>query len=194
VGPINQDSTYTLSCSGDGGGTVRQLTVQLDDGSGATVSLSASPLRVAQGNTSTLSWTTSGADSCTASGGWSGTRATNGSFAVGPLDRTTTYRLNCSGPSGSGVGMVTVEVLDRVLRWQPPSQNVDGTPLTDLAGFVIYWGTSSRDYTGSFTINSPSATEWEATVSPGDYYFAMTAFDGANNESAHSNEVLKTIP
>ena len=92
------------------------------------------------------------------------------------------------------MGMVTVQVVDKILRWQAPSQNVDGTPLTDLAGYVIYWGTSSRDYIGSHTINSPDVTEWEATMAPGTYYFAMTAFDASNNESGYSNEVLKIIP
>jgi hypothetical protein len=90
--------------------------------------------------------------------------------------------------------MVTVQVVDRVLRWQAPTQNVDGSPLTDLSGYVIYWGTSSRNYIGSYTINSPTTTEWEATVPAGSYYFAMTAFDSENNESGYSNEVLKIIP
>lgn len=194
VGPINQTSTYTLSCSGEGGGAVRQVTVQVGNGNGVTVNLSASPSAVAAGNNSTLTWSSSGASSCTASGGWSGSRATSGSFTVGPINARTTYQLNCTGAAGNGVGMVTVEVVDKTLRWQAPSQNVDGTPLNDLAGYVIYWGRNSRAYTDSFTINSPAVTEWEATMAAGDYYFAMTAFDSQNNESDYSNEVLKTIP
>jgi plastocyanin len=194
VGPITQDTGFTLSCSGDGGGSVRQVSVSVDQGNGASVSLSADPEYVESGGSSTLSWDASDASSCTASGGWSGGQPTSGSFTVGPINANTTYQLSCSGPSGTAMGMVTVQVVDKVLRWQAPSQNVDGTPLTDLAGYVIYWGTNSRNYTGSHTINSPTITEWEATMAPGNYYFAMTAFDAENNESGYSNEVLKIIP
>ena len=76
--------------------------------------------------------------------------------------------------------------------WVPPSENVDGTPLTDLAGSVIYWGTSSRSYTNSHTLNDPTATCFNIRSAPGDYYVAMTAFDREGNESAYSNEVIKT--
>jgi hypothetical protein len=197
VGPIGQDTTFTLSCSGSGGGGIGQVTVRIAD-NGATVNLNADPLYVLAGDSSTLTWDSSGTDSCTASGGWSGTRNTSGTFTTPPINATTTYRLSCSGPDGTGVSMVTVEVVDKTLRWQAPTQNVDGSDLTDLAGFVIYWDTTSRGYAsgggGSFVINSPSTTEWEVTAAPGTYYFAMTAFDADNNESAYSNEVLKVIP
>ena len=193
VGPINQTTTYTLSCSGSNGGAVQQVTVQVG-GNGVTVNLSASPAAVAAGNNTTLTWSSSGASSCTASGGWSGSRATSGSFTIGPINASTTYQLSCTGAAGSGLGMTTVQVIDKTLRWQAPAQNVDGSPLTDLAGYVIYWGRNSRTYTDSFTINSPSVTQWEATMAAGDYFFAMTAFDSQNDESGYSNEILKSIP
>ncbi len=89
---------------------------------------------------------------------------------------------------------MTVRILSKTLRWQSPTQNVDGSPLTDLAGYIVYWGVTSRNYTGNHNINSPATTQWDATVSPGPYYFALTALDSEGNESAYSNEVLKTIP
>jgi hypothetical protein len=101
--------------------------------------------------------------------------------------------MTCDGPTGSAVSMVTVEVLDKILRWQLPTQNVDGSPLDDLDGFRVYWGIQSRIYTGSVSINSPNTTQWEVTNAPGTYYFALTAFDTDGNESAYSNEVHKTI-
>jgi len=194
VGPISRDTTFTLSCSGDSGGAVQQVTVTIDQGQGAWINLTASPEYVEAGGTSTLSWNATGASGCTASGGWTGTKSASGSFTVGPIDSSTTYQLSCDGPNGSGLAMVTVEVVDKILRWQAPTQNVDGTPLNDLAGYVIYWGRSSRNYTGSQTINSPTTTQWEATIPAGSYYFAMTAFDAENNESGYSNEVVKIIP
>lgn len=158
------------------------------------MNLTASPEYVETGGSSTLRWDAPNATSCTAEGGWTGSRPVSGTFTVGPINATTTYRLTCDGPGGSSLGMVSIQVTDKVLSWQAPTQNMDGSPLTDLAGYVIYWGVASRTYTGSYTINSPTITQWEATVPPGAYYFAMTAFDTQNNESGYSNEILKVIP
>lgn len=194
VGPINQDTTYTLSCSGAGGGGLGQVTVRVNSGNGVQVSLTADPDQVVANASSTLNWTSANASSCTAAGGWSGSKALSGSYVTGGLTQTTSYRLTCSGPSGSALAMVTVEVIDKILRWQAPTENVDGSPLTDLAGFKIYWGTQSRNYGTPITINSPTTTQWESTTGPGRFYFALTAFDVDGNESAYSNEVLKTIP
>jgi len=194
VGPLSRDTAFTLSCSGTGGGGLQQVIVQIDDGSGGWVQLNASPRHVTSGGNSTLSWNASGATGCAAGGGWSGSRAASGSYTAGPIVASTTYRLSCEGPNGTGIGMVTVEVVDKILRWQAPTQNVDGSALTDLSGYVIYWGTSSRRYTDSHAINSPTTTQWEVTVPAGSYYFAMTALDSENNESGYSNELLKVIP
>src|ERR1700690_1811631 len=76
------------------------------------------------------------------------------------------------------------------LTWTPPTTNTDGTPLTDLAGYNVYYGTSSRSY-GS-PVNVGNAITYTVTnLTPGSYYFAVTAYDTSGNESAYSNEVLK---
>jgi hypothetical protein len=194
VGPLSGDTTFLLSCSGGSGGGVQQVTVKVGSGSSVIVSLDSDPDYVLEGGTTTLSWESVGADQCVASGGWSGERSTSGTFTTGPITETTGYQLQCTGSAGSGLAMLTVQVVDKTLRWQAPTENVDGSDLTDLAGFVIYWGRDSRNYTGQHTINSPTATQWEADIPPGTYFFAMTAFDSENNESAYSNEVYKIIP
>ncbi len=194
VGPLHADTVYRLSCSGDGGAVSRQVTVTLDDGAGPHVTLTAEPAQIPVDGTSTLSWTADGATSCTASGGWSGSRPTSGSFTTGPLSASTSFRLSCSGASGTALASVTVEVLDNVVRWVRPTQNVDGSPLTDLAGYLIYWGSESRRYGSSVRIDDPDATEWEANIAPGSYYFAMTAIDVDGHESDYSNEVAMIIP
>ncbi len=117
-----------------------------------------------------------------------------GSFVVGPVSAATNFQLTCEGQAGSALVMVSVWLVDKIVRWQAPTQNVDGSALTDLAGYRVYWGVSSRNYTGNHTINSAAVTQWEANIAAGDYYFALTAFDTQDNESAYSNEVRKTIP
>jgi hypothetical protein len=75
-----------------------------------TVTLTANPGSVAGGGTATLNWSTSNASACTASGGWSGTRATSGSASTGALSATTNYALGCTGAGGSANAAVTVTV------------------------------------------------------------------------------------
>ena len=174
---------------------IQQLTVRVDPGNGTSVALIANPTQIATRRLHHPVLGFDGADTCTATGtGWNGDQPLTGSFTVGPLAATTTYQLTCDGPTGSAVGLVGVAVLDKTLRWQAPTQNVDGTPLTDLSGYVVYWGTSSRTYFDDHPINSPTITEWEVTAPPGSYYFAMTAVDADGNESGYSNEVFKVIP
>ncbi len=79
------------------------------------------------------------------------------------------------------------------LSWIPPTTKADGTPLTDLAGYKIYYGLSSGNYTQHIDIGN--VTSYTVTnLSTGTaYYFATTAYDTSSNESSFSNEVRKTI-
>jgi len=83
------------------------------------------------------------------------------------------------------------------LSWQAPTENVDGTPLTDLAGYVLYWGPTSRTYIDSASITDETLTggSFQITVTAlvTEYFIAITAVDAEGNESAYSNEVLKTV-
>lgn len=73
------------------------------------------------------------------------------------------------------------------LSWQPPTENTDGTPLTDLAGFKIYWGAQQGTYANSKTVADPAAVMDDVAVPAGSWYFVATAFNTAGNESEYSN-------
>jgi hypothetical protein len=75
-----------------------------------TVALSASPTSVAAGQASTLTWTSTNATGCTASGAWSGTEPTSGSVSTGAINQTSTYSLTCTGSGGSATASTTVSV------------------------------------------------------------------------------------
>lgn len=80
------------------------------------------------------------------------------------------------------------------LSWMPPQQNTDGTPLTNLAGYHIYYGTNASSLSKSVTLSSPGiSTYMVADLSPGTWYFAVRAYNTANVESALSTKVSKTI-
>ena len=91
--------------------------------------------------------------------------------------------------------MVDVRVNGPVtLSWVPPTENADGTELNDLAGYRIYAGERSREYDEIVELADPTASDARITLPSGDYFVAMTAIDLEGNESAYSNEVLRSVP
>ncbi|MBT3282864.1 hypothetical protein HON59_01750 [bacterium] len=73
-----------------------------------TVSISADPATVFSGNNSTLTWTSTNATSCTASIGWSGSKAFSGTEVVGPHSTDTVYQLTCTNELSSSNDSATV--------------------------------------------------------------------------------------
>jgi uncharacterized protein (TIGR03118 family) len=89
------------------------LSLQACGGSGSsappapmpTVTLSVSPTSITAGQSAALTWSSTQAASCTASGAWSGSQAATGSQAVTPTTSgSVTYTLTCTGPSGGAYG------------------------------------------------------------------------------------------
>jgi hypothetical protein len=80
------------------------------------------------------------------------------------------------------------------LTWLPPTTNTNGTPLTNLAGYKVYWGTSQGNYTSSVTIMNPGlATYVVGNLTPNTYYFTVTALNSAGTESVFSNVASKVV-
>ena len=86
-----------------------------------------------------------------------------------------------------GVGSVT-------LSWTTPTLNEDGTPLNDLDGYWIYWGTTPGVYPNSVRIDNESLTTYVVdNLVPGTYEFVATSFNTAGVESSYSNTATKTV-
>jgi hypothetical protein len=104
--------------------------------------------------------------------------------------------ITAASGSVSGTASLTVTAItttgSATLAWSAPTTNTDGTPLTDLAGYKVYYGTSSGNYTSSLDIGNV-ATYTVNNLSPGTYFFSVTAYDTSRIESSFSNEVSKTI-
>jgi hypothetical protein len=80
------------------------------------------------------------------------------------------------------------------LSWQAPTTRTDGTPLTNLAGYRIRYGTAPGTYNNVITIPNGGITS--AVVSnlpPATYYFVASAYDTSGTESVNSGAVSKTI-
>ncbi len=80
------------------------------------------------------------------------------------------------------------------LAWIAPQINADGSALNDLAGFRIYYGTSSHNYTKVITITDRHIVSYVINNLPAaTYYLTVKAYDTSNNESSSSAELTKTI-
>ena len=91
-----------------------------------------------------------------------------------------------SGANGTGTA---------TLSWLPPTETTDGSTLSNLAGYKVYYGTGSGDYLNEITIENPGIASYmiENLTNGYTYYFAVTAFDENGNESGFSAEASKTI-
>ena len=90
--------------------------------------------------------------------------------------------------------MTTIVVREARLSWQAPTKNTDGTPLTNLAGYKVLYGTSPKQYSQTVSVSGASNVSRTIALSPGTWYFAVKAVDSAGKESSPSNEVSKVIP
>jgi hypothetical protein len=105
----SQTTTYTLTAVGQGGTTTQSVTVTVNMPL-PTVTISADPENILWGESSTLFWSSTHADTCEIDSGV-GSVAVNGFISVSPT-QTTTYTITASGPGGEAKADVTVTVTD----------------------------------------------------------------------------------
>lgn len=134
--------TFTLDCSGAGGGVSRSATVVIN-ATPPTLTLSSDVAATKSGRTFTLTWTAANATSCTASGAWAGNKALSGSEVVtAAAVGVATYTLACVGAAGAISKDVTV-----VITVPPaPTLAITSDPTTINVGssntYRIIWSTT----------------------------------------------------
>jgi len=177
-------TTYSLSCNGDGGSANDSVTVTVNTTPAPvpTASISASPSTIDEGQSATLSWISTDANSCSAS--WTGSSATSGSQSVSPTV-TTTYSISCNGDGGSANDSVTVIV--NAAPEPVPTTSVSASPSTIDEGqsATLSWNSTdanscSASWTGS------SATSGSQSVSPTvttTYSISCNGDGGSANDS-----------
>jgi hypothetical protein len=80
------------------------------------------------------------------------------------------------------------------LTWMPPTQNTDGTTLTNLAGYRIVYGVSASQLTQTIQVTNAGMSSYVVeNLAPGTYYFAIRAYTSSGAESADSNVVAKVV-
>jgi hypothetical protein len=119
----------------------------------------------------------------------------NGSSSSGP---STPIGSSSTTNTGSGSGSSTAPApttTNVTISWAAPTENTDGSALTNLNGFKIYYGTASKQYTNSIVLSNPGLLTYviDALTIGTTYYFAVIAVSSAGVESTYSPEASATI-
>jgi hypothetical protein len=129
----------------------------------------------------------------TVTGQLSGTPTVAGTF-VNIVISATDGKASASLPSFSITVKQAQSMAGTTLEWVAPTQNVDGSALTNLAGFVIAYGKSREALTETVRIANPSVDTYTLDQLPaGNYYFGVKAYTAAGIESDLSTIVSKQI-
>jgi len=119
-------------------------------------------------------------------------------------DEGTTGKITISASNGTGSAsmspfMIDVKVADAntdsaTLSWTAPTENTDGTPVKDLAGYHVSYGTSPGELTKTITVAGATTTTCIISgLSEGTYYFAVVAYTETGTKSGDSNLASQTI-
>lgn len=119
----------------------------------------------------------------------SGSQGTYSNIAISVSDGKTSTSL-----AAFSILVTQPTVGSATLSWTPPTQNTDGTSLTNLGGYRIYYGTSPSALSQSIQITNAGLTSYTVgNLSPGTYYFALAAYTTDGVESAPSPVGSKTV-
>jgi hypothetical protein len=151
---------------------------------------------VALGNSTTLSWTSNNATSCTASGSWSGSRDSTGSVTLTPTAAgVTTYTLSCS--NSAGASQSTSVSLTAGAAPTAPTVTLAATSITLGTSTTITWastGTTSCTASGGWT--GTLATSGTKTLTPtaaGAKTYSLTCASAAGVPSTASSVTLTAV-
>ncbi len=194
--------SYSLSATAydniDASTTSASVSITVIDAA-PTVTLSANPLSVSAGGSSTLTWSSTNAMSCTASGAWSGNKAVSGNQSTGTLSATGTFILSCSGAGGSATQSATVTLTGGTSTL---SGTIDSSLIANLLqnAVYLYAGNVTPDDvggTGAQPLKIVTATQdngaciWRydtGAIANGQYTLAFT--NQAASDVSTTNETL----
>ena len=99
-----------------------------------------------------------------------------------------------SSSTGSNPTAPTPQADSITLSWAAPTENTDGSALTNLSGFDIYYGTSASALTQKISINSVGLLTYVvANLTSGTWYFEVIAVNASGVQSSPSGLVSVTI-
>ena len=195
VTPLDS-TTYTITASGSSGTASSSVTVTVNTSGPQppSVSINASTTLLLQGESSTLSWNSSNAESVTIDNGIDGVSA-SGSLVVTP-SQTTTYTISATGQGGSDFDTVTLAVgnqpfitpteIDLSTNFALRNTN---QIVRSSSGQLYLFGRQYSSTNSYIALNTSSDTEnWSALQPEYDFHG-----DGQINVSIDSNDIIHVI-
>ena len=148
VAPSAGSFTYALTCAGRNATVSRSATLTVAATSPPpipVVNISVTPGGINLGESATLSWTSSGVRSCTATGAWSGSVGLGGSVVVTPTAvGSYDYTLTCQGSNASIAGTATLSVETAAGTTATARFNYPSALVVDSAGNLFVADTNSH--------------------------------------------------
>ncbi|MGA2398899.1 MAG: S8 family serine peptidase [Steroidobacteraceae bacterium] len=200
---------YTLTCTGVAG-TSASNSVTLFATSGtpaAAPTLTLASTSVTVGQSTTISWSSANATSCTASGSWSGALAASGSQTITPAAiGTETFTLVCTNLGGPSTPVsVSLNATAAVVKPPAPSLVLGATTIAADTTTTITWrsagatsctasGNTNASQTGWAGVQAPSAT---FTITPnivGSFVYSLYCSNAAGNSATASVTLTVTAP
>jgi hypothetical protein len=136
--------------------------------------------------------------------GWANFNAQNGRISGTPTSAdigsysNITIRVS-DGTNTATLGPFSITVSASVqgaatLSWTPPTQNSDGSSLTNLAGYEIMYGRNSNNLDQTVSLTNPSINTYIVdNLTSGTWFFAVMARNSNGVTSPLSNVAQKTI-
>lgn len=178
--PTTGTKTFQALTQNEWGVNSGWTTYNVTLGNVPTVIISASPDPVPYNTASTLTWSSTGATSCTASGtGWSGSKITSGTQSTGNLIATQTYTLTCTGTGGSGNNSVTV--------------NVDAAPTPDLTAGAPTPSTATTNVAQTYTATITNSGNASTGASFSNFFQTATATNGGGTITDRTSSTMTTL-
>ncbi len=136
---------------------------------------------------------------------------TGGQYLIWEISQHVRFRLTCrAGPNAIVNGLFfggaapapapvppppPAATYDISISWTTPLRNTDGSSLTDIAGYVVSYGTSPTNLSKSLPQQGAGVTSATITGLPaGTYYIAVATVNSTGIKSDLSNAASKTVP
>ena len=185
---------FIVSCGGGGGGGSSDTSPPVTNPSPNINSFSASATSITVGESVTLSWSTTNAETCSASGDWSNSIETNGNETL-TLDTVKTYSftLTCSGAAGTNNAVSSISVVVEAPVSEPVINvfSASATSITVGESVTLSWSTTnaetcsaSGDWSNSIETNGNETLTLDTVKT---YSFTLTCSGAAGTNNAVSS-------
>jgi RHS repeat-associated protein len=183
-----ETTTFTLTAGGPGGTTTKSVSVSVNIPV-PSVTISANPEKILLGESSTLTWNSTYADTCVVEPNIGSVDA-NGSVQVSPTDAIT-YTITATGPGGTTTADVSITVADPNA---PPTVTLSPASATVSQGGSITLTWDSQKAQSAFIDNGVGSVpvSGSAPVSPDHTTIYTITVTGATGSSSAQAKIQVT--